>query len=62
MCIGRFWAEHNGVSERVAAADRALGDAVLVKTVEVVGAEVSRCCSALQQGESGDLLVQWRWP
>ena len=51
---GGFGAEHDGVAERVEAADQALGGAVLVDAVEVVGAEVGDGDGALQHVESGD--------
>ena len=54
MCYGRLGTERSGVAERVEAVDQALGGAVLVDAVEVVGAEVSEDGSALQQGKSGD--------
>ncbi len=41
-------AEHDGVAERVEAADQPLGGAVLVDTVEVIGTEVSEGDGALQ--------------
>ncbi len=39
MCHGGLGAEHDGVAERVEAADQALDRAMLVDAVEVVGAE-----------------------
>ncbi len=47
-------AEHDGVAERVEAADQALGGAVLVDAVEVIGAEVGEGDGALQHAEGGD--------
>jgi len=47
-------AEHDGVAERVEAADQALGGAMLVDAVEVVGAEVGKGDGALQHVEGGN--------
>src|SRR3954469_2762420 len=47
-------AEHDVVAERVEAADEALGGAVFVDAVEVVGTEVSEGDGALQYVEGSD--------
>src|SRR5215210_8391181 len=44
-------AQHNSVAERVEAADQALGRAMLVDAIEVVGAEVDEGNGALQHVE-----------
>jgi hypothetical protein len=52
--VGGLGAEHNGAAERVEAADQALGGAVLVGTVGVVGAEVGEGGGAPQHVEGSD--------
>src|SRR5918993_3955501 len=59
MCHGRgsgcgLGPEHDVVAEGVEAADQALGGAVLVDAVEVVGAEVGEGDGAPQHVEGGD--------
>jgi len=54
MCHGGLGAEHDGVAERVEAADQPLGGAVLVDAVEAVGAEVGEGDGALQHVEGSD--------
>jgi len=52
--VCRLGAEHDRIAERVEAADQALGGAMLVDAVEVIGAEVGEGDGALQHVEGGD--------